>query len=606
MRSAALLAAILVFALVSAAAAQTAYDDEKTPEGWALARLRNGETADFDKRCQEIDPQNKTNWKTKSGAPCKQIPAKFVVDVLTDPKYRDQLGQHGMRLRWAQIAGDIDISDAEITQEVWIDKSKIEGSLDLSDSHLKRLFSLDGSTLTGDLLAYRMDSRSSLFLRNHAVFRGKVELGGARIGGDLDMIGSSFAKPVDADHVNIGGDAFMRGGAHFGDELRLTGGRIGRNLEMNGSSFAGIVWIDDLRVTGNVFMNDNAHFDKEIDITGAKTGGDLVMDNSSFYGPIMAERLDVKGMADMESARFLDAVDMRGATIRHDLDLRSSTLTSLDLSEGLAEDLLLEGVSWRCAGTKAGSWPLGQREQAWRKAKCGGIDLATSPPLILRNFHAKSFQDGLNAWPASVDLEGFRYDRLGDMASTQDVMRARTLGQWIDLLHRQRDFSTQPYTQLAKVLFAAGQQDTAEKIQFAERQQERKEALRAGHLRRWLWMTFLSWVLGYGIGLYTFRVLRWVLILTLVGSVVLWWSPPARRKGLIWIMGASLHRLLPVIELSKEFTDFFDSPSVTQAGEGRETRNLNGFQQIYFAAHALMGWTLGFFLVAAMSGLTQK
>jgi hypothetical protein len=105
-------------------------------------------------------------------------------------------------------------------------------------------------------------------------------------------------------------------------------------------------------------------------------------------------------------------------------------------------------------------------------------------------------------------------------------------------------------------------------------------------------------------------VLYWVAGLTLVGAVVLWYSPgmssgsyfpspvkrlPARRHGKLWCIGASLHRLLPVVELSKEFKDFFDEP-----------RNLTGFQRAFFAGLAFAGWILSFFLIAAIGGLMPK
>ena len=70
--------------------------------------------------------------------------------------------------------------------------------------------------------------------------------------------------------------------------------------------------------------------------------------------------------------------------------------------------------------------------------------------------------------------------------------------------------------------------------------------------------------------------------------------------------GASLHRLLPVINLSREFEDFFDNPSTDINGIRLRPRNLNRFQVGYFAVHAIVGWALGLILLAAMSGLTQK
>jgi hypothetical protein len=202
-------------------------------------------------------------------------------------------------------------------------------------------------------------------------------------------------------------------------------------------------------------------------------------------------------------------------------------------------------------------------------------------------------RDG-DAWPPSVNLDGFRYDRLWDIGQ-------RSPEEWTDWIAR-ATFSPQPYTQLSSVLVAAGSRDAAEAIQFAGRERERDEAWAHGDLGSWAWLSYLSLTSGYGIGLYTFRVLWWVLALTILGAGVLWYSPNARRHGLVWRLGASLHRLLPVVELSKEFKDFFDNPPT----EGGEPPNLNRFQIAYFAGQAIAGYVLGFFLLAAMGGLTQK
>jgi len=117
-----------------------------------------------------------------------------------------------------------------------------------------------------------------------------------------------------------------------------------------------------------------------------------------------------------------------------------------------------------------------------------------------------------------------------------------------------------------------------------------------------VWLILLSSAAGYGIGFYTFRVLNWVIGLTVLGAFFLWFSPNARRHGPLWIMGASLHRLLPIVELSKGFTKFFENSTTSESWR----RNLNPFQEVYFALHALLGWALGLILLAAMGGIIQK
>jgi hypothetical protein len=221
--------------------------------------------------------------------------------------------------------------------------------------------------------------------------------------------------------------------------------------------------------------------------------------------------------------------------------------------------------------------------------------------LILRNTKVGALQDSADAWPPYLDLEGFKYDRLGGLQDNVAAdIRARSPEEWRDWLLRDRTFSPQPYTQLAGVLLASGRREFAEDIQYASRERQRSETRGWG---AWLWQTVWWAGAGHGVGLYTFRVLRWVVVLTALGFAVLWLSPNARAHGWIWMLGASLHRLLPVVELNKEFKDFFENPKPTADG-GR--RNLAGWQVVFFGGIAVGGWILGFILLAAMGGLIPK
>jgi hypothetical protein len=316
-------------------------------------------------------------------------------------------------------------------------------------------------------------------------------------------------------------------------------------------------------------------------------------------------------------AKFADYVNLIGAKINGNVHLEEATAWRIDLSGAEAQEVLLQGLGWSCQGGKApvsaeaqaatartqpvpAHWPF---ESAWRQVRCDGADPTQLPALFLRNTHFADFQDSPEAWPPVLDLEGFRYDRIGAFGGAgRTDMRRRSPAEWADWLARDQTFSTQPYAQLVTVLAAAGHRDTADAVQLAGRERERAETWKEGRYISWAWLSFLSYVAGYGIGLYTFFVLLWVAGLTVLGADVLWFSERARRRGLWWRLGASLHRLLPVIELSKEFTDFFDNPPP----KPDEAPNLSRFQVAYFAGHAIAGWILGFFLIAAMGGIIQK
>ena len=312
-------------------------------------------------------------------------------------------------------------------------------------------------------------------------------------------------------------------------------------------------------------------------------------------------------------AEFKGDVFLIGAKVGGNLELRSAKAWFVDLSSAEVGELHIGGLRWWSAhgqpwtGIAANPLTLGRRGS--QVPRCDSSADSGPPKLILRNLHVGAFQDDPDAWPPCLDLEGFRYDRLGGMAGVSKAantgradMRARTADEWAAWLERDPVFSTQPYSQLSSVLAAAGNREAAEEIQFAGRERERGETWKHS-CWSWTWLSFLSKVAGYGIGLYTFRALWWVLGLTVVGAVVLWFSPNARRQGLLWRLGASLHRLLPVVDLSKEFKDFFDN---LEPDNPEGPRNLNRWQTAYFAGHAIAGWVLGVFLLAAMGGLTQK
>src|SRR5262249_33978213 len=160
---------------------------------------------------------------------------------------------------------------------------------------------------------------------------------------------------------------------------------------------------------------------------------------------------------------------------------------------------------------------------------------------LLRNAQVGALQDSPEAWPPETELEGFSYSHLGGFSvDTSADARNRSVEDWKKWLATSRFYSPQPYTQPASVPAGAGRRDHANAILFAGRESERnaarKEMLggsRAGrrgrrHRRkisaaaRWLWLTILCYLCGYGIGAYTFRVLLWIVLSVALATGILW------------------------------------------------------------------------------------
>jgi hypothetical protein len=441
----------------------------------------------------------------------------------------------------------------------------------------------------------------------------------------LDVHGDLFIG-----HHAIHGDLFMRDYATFAGDVRLRGAKVGGNLNMETTSFSKALSADRLDVHGHLFILHHSTFAGDVLLVGAKVGGNLYMETAFFSKKLNADGLDVHGDLFMrDHATFAGEVLLRRATVGS-LYLSSATVASIDLSDisgAAGSELTLIKLNWRCQeiGTEGensrtsqstvsegtNKWPLGG-DPSGPKPQCDGT-VKSLPTLRMRNTYFAALQDD-DSWPPVLDLEGLHYDRLGGLGGVGSAdLRRRTPEQWIDWLARDRTFSSQPYNQLATVLIAAGRRAAADDILFAGRERERDETCWSrSDVGFWQWLrldfpswvglTFLSWVGGYGIGIHTFRVLWSVAILTILGATVLWrFSPYAQKRSVAWRLGASLHRLLPIVEISKEFTDFFDN-----TGERHKPLKLNGYLMAFFFGIALAGWVLGFFLLAAMGGLTQK
>jgi hypothetical protein len=363
-------------------------------------------------------------------------------------------------------------------------------------------------------------------------FNGAVRLSDAKIGGNVDMEKATFEKTINAARLQIIGSLFMNNHAKFNSRLILNYTTIGGNLEMEGRSEFAKIEAESIQISHHLFMGGNSIFH------------DLV------YMPF----LHVAGYVDLRQGVFTK-LDMSGSVIGQELRLSSEGKPPLD-------------AQWRTTDE-------------------------ISPALTLSNAQAGTMQDSLSAWPARVDLEGFTYSRLPGNGE-------RTVEQWENWLQKstygEKHFNPQPYTQLSKILTEAGHRDQGLALQFAAREGERRQAARSGDWAHWFGLSALRWLSGYGIGMYTFIAIPWVLGSVVIGVLALRRSRAARANGVWWCIGASTERLLPIIELNKEFSEFFFDP---------KRERLHGWQLAFFGLYGLWGWVLGLLLIAAMSGLTQ-
>jgi hypothetical protein len=549
-----------------------------------------------------------------------------------------------VNLMAAKIGGYVGTSGSSFEEPFNASFARIGGSLVMaSDPQHTTKFT------TVNLVGTKITENAFL---NNTTFDGDFDAGYLQVGGTLSMIGSSIYGAFNANYLNIDGDLLLNE-AHL-KEANLNAAKVKGSFNANGSSLDGAFNANTLQVDGdfiigldnnnnlssfsNIFINNSkingnfriiyanirgnllagmlrvggnlemesvtedfkddvtkiaGEFDvalpqkyvhkkakfKHIMLVGASVEGHVLIAGSVFDGEFLASYLRIGGSMYMRDAQYLAEVSLNMAHVGGNLDLSGAILAAgFDLSgASIGGDLQLGG---------------GNKSAVWQGDKA---------VLYLHNAHVANLVDAVNAWPGPgrLHLDGFPFSHLGGSnGATGQDMRKRGADWWDNWARRDDQYNPTTYAQLAEVFASGGDYDGANDIRYLSREREREIACKERLLGSCLLQSALGYVAGYGIGHHTFIVLAWVFGFWFASAALLWWTAPAARdRGTVWCICASLAQLLPVLQINKELTDFFNDP---------ERVRLKGWQVFFFSTLGIIGFALGTILVVAVSGLTHS
>jgi uncharacterized protein YjbI with pentapeptide repeats len=420
-------------------------DDWTPQEKWVWKQVCEGKTANFNATegyGGTLDPKGKEDWPDN-----RVLRPEFLKTILLYEPYRSALTRKGVWIVGALFKMPLDLSSANLSQDLLLIRSKFGSYTDFSRLRSSKLISLDGSSLFGKLEMDSMQVEGNLFMRGGARFA-EVDLGSARIGGQVSMIGSTFDGTLNMDAIEVGSLLLMREGANFA-EVILRGAKIGGQIDMRGSTFSGKLNMDGIQVGESLLMREQARF-AEVVLRSAGIGGHIDMDTSTFNQKLDMDNIQVGGGLFMrEGARFAEVilrgakiggqVSMIGSTFNGKLNMDTMQVGSLLLMRGGAEfaEVILRGAKiggqidmrgstfngpLNMDAVEVGSLLL-MREQArfaeviLRGAKIGGqIDMTGS------TFDGKLNMD-------SAQLQGSLFMRGGANFTEVDLIRAGIGGQ---------------------------------------------------------------------------------------------------------------------------------------------------------------------------------
>ena len=535
------------------------------------------------------------------------------------------------------LGGSLDAPQLQVGINLRMHEASFSNGINLQGARIRGLANLRGSTVHGDIDMNNIEAGNIFLglLGNKTGNYKSLDLIAATVAGAVDMIGSSFEGPITLNGVSAQQVLMHSTSAHRASfkDVNLGSARISGTVDMEGATFDGRVSLNGATVQ-RLFMrstNANQATFKEVNLVSARISGTVEMQGSVFDGDLIATGMEIggtlamgfgeknkqKGLNDkiastsfkrvfLGRTKVIGHLTMEGSTFAADVsanhldigaDLIMCNLVSsqkMDLSYSrIAGNLDARGAAFSELNLQGANVTTDLTLGPYEGGR--GMDWKNVPPgiLNLRNARTANLMDVEEAWPTEghLQVDGFTFSRLGPRRREPEWWDKH----WIKL---DPHYTPGPYEQIAAAYTAAGDRGAAEETRFLGRVRQRDAEWEEKHWTPWLVDTFLQYVAGFGIGDYTFRVLYWVAAISVLGATYLWYAvPEARLKGQAWCFGAALSRLLPVIEINREFTDFFNDP---------DRRRLSGRQSALFSIIGMLGWLLGAILVAAVAGLTQK
>jgi hypothetical protein len=189
-------AAFLTILYPSTGVAKSGAGELNATEQWVVMQTRGGEIADVSKQFKEKDK--------------RKLSAHFLEELLTGALPGIKLHRHGVRIIGATIDEPVDLENAQIPCEVWLEHCQFNASADFNSANFAGTVSFENSAFKADAGFNSMKAGRAVF--NDAVFEGPVDFISADIASNFEANGAKFQnkeKEANFGGMKVGGYAFF-------------------------------------------------------------------------------------------------------------------------------------------------------------------------------------------------------------------------------------------------------------------------------------------------------------------------------------------------------------------------------------------------------------
>lgn len=441
---------------------------------------------------------------------------------------------------------------------------KIEGDVDLSRLELPTLLfdsvevqsvNLDKANIKGDVEFCK------------SVVSNFIVATQSRISGNFGVVGHQDLRSRSHPHINIGG-AEIGGMVYINDidvaEFDLSGSAVGKSLRSTNATFH-FFRIQESEISSSLVLTDVRIFHPHPSSGDCRTGYDNDNDARIRLARVGQELR-------FESVELNTRLVLAETTVRTNLLLDGSKLRDV-----CAMDLSVQGLF-----------------QLW------GTNWADDSRLDLRYASVGRFLSAYNpsAWPKMIVLTGLSF---GAFDSLRDPREQLSPEKWFPLwLERGTPkFQAQPYQEAIRFLKNSGLDEAAVEVGYQAKERQRNAACATRNLGDCIVLTLSKKLVGYGYRLWCSLI--WSFVFVIVGTIVFFNTreigPPRLsdhrlniRGRAVWAIIYSFDMLLPIVKLK----------------DSNYEVDISSKAQYYLYFHKLMGWILGTFILAGLTGWTRS